>query len=220
MKNGLKLILIVLGILIGVIVLDTLQAKIFDNSPLIKIRKDFNDSYGQYIDKGIFVNYYHCNNEKVTTWKKTKFACSIEKTNNDEENKINWDEITNGRVDEELLLNNIDEDILKDIAQNLQEMIKEEQKEERENPSIVINEGWVRIFNKDQYKNVVQIGNLAIKPLFYILYKSDNNGLYEYACAKALEDITGIGNELNDDGTKRWTTAKEYLEIFIEEVEL
>ena len=219
MKKRIKITVIVLGVLVSVIALDTLQAKVFDNSPLLKIRDNLDGGTLDYIDKGIFVNHYHCNNnEKVTTWKKTKFACSMKELNNDEENKINWNEIINGNVDEELLLNNIDEDILKDIAKNLQEMIEEEQKEERENPNIVINEGWVRVFNKDQYKSVLQMGNVAIKPLFYILYKSENNGLYEYVCAKALEDITGIGNEVNDDGTKRWTTAKEYLEIFIEEV--
>ena len=219
MKKKIKIILIVLGILISVIALDTLQAKFFNNSPLLKIRDNLDRDTIDYIDKGIFVNHYRCNNnEKVTTWKKTKFTCSIKELNNNEENKITWDEITNGSVDEDLLLNNIDEDILKNIAKNLQEMIEEEQKEERENPSIVINEGWVRIFNKEQYKRVVQMGNVAIKPLFYILYKSDDNGLYEYICAEALENITGIGKKINDDGTKRWTTAKEYLEIFIEEV--
>ncbi len=218
MKKGLKITLIVLVILICMIALDTLQAKIFDNSPLIKIRDNLDGGVLDYIDKGIFVNHYHCNNnEKVTTWKDTKFACSMKESNN-KENKINWDEITNDSIDEELLLGNIDEDILKDIAKDLQEMIEEEKKEEQDNPSIVISEGWVRIFNKDQYRNVIQKGNLAIKPLFYILYKSENNGLYEYVCAKALEDITGIGSELNADGTKRWSTAKEYLEIFIKEV--
>ncbi len=81
MKKGLKIPLIVLGILIGIIVLDTLQAKIFDNSPLFKIRDNLDDGSTDYVDKGIFVNHYHCsNNEKVTTWKRTKFTCSIEES--------------------------------------------------------------------------------------------------------------------------------------------
>ena len=33
MKKSLKITLIVLGVLVGIILLDTLQAKIFDNSP-------------------------------------------------------------------------------------------------------------------------------------------------------------------------------------------
>ena len=62
---------------VGIIVVDTLQAKIFNNSPLLKIKDNLDGGTIDYIDKGIFVNHYHCNNEKVTTWKKTKFACSI-----------------------------------------------------------------------------------------------------------------------------------------------
>ena len=78
MKKGLKITLIVLGVLVGIIVLDTLQAKVFDNSPLLKIRDNLDGGTLDYIDKGIFVNHYHCNNnEDVTTWKRTKFACSV-----------------------------------------------------------------------------------------------------------------------------------------------
>lgn len=135
-----------------------------------------------------------------------------------ETNEIKWNEITNNGVDEEKLLQNVDEEILKEVAKSLQELITEETEEEKENPNILITEGWTRIFKKDKYKKIVNIGNSAVKPLFYILYKSNDNGLYEYACAIALEDITGIGNELNKDGTKKWTTAKEYLEIFIKEI--
>ncbi len=87
MKKSLKITLIVLGILVGIITLDTLQAKIFDNSPLIKIRKECKDGYVQYVDKGLLVNHYHCkNNENVTTWKKTKFACSIYEVNYERDN--------------------------------------------------------------------------------------------------------------------------------------
>ena len=77
MKKGLKITLIVLVVTLGVVVLDTLQAKIFNNSPLLKIRENLDGGSLDYIDKGLFVNHYHCNNnEKVTTWKGTKFACS------------------------------------------------------------------------------------------------------------------------------------------------
>ena len=85
MKKSLKITLIVLGILIGIVALDTLQAKIFNNSPLLKIRDNLDGGSLDYVDKGLFVNYYHCNNsEKVTTWKKTKFACSVKEESNEE----------------------------------------------------------------------------------------------------------------------------------------
>ncbi len=81
MKKSLKITLIVLGVLSSGIALDTIQAKIFDNSPLLRVRENFNDNSTYYIDKGIFVNHYHCNNnEKVTTWKGTKFACSVKES--------------------------------------------------------------------------------------------------------------------------------------------
>ena len=81
MKKGLKIALIVL---IGIIAFDTLQAKIFNNSPLLKIRNNLDSESINYIDKGIFVNHYHCSNkEKVTTWKGIKFACP-EEENSDE----------------------------------------------------------------------------------------------------------------------------------------
>ena len=77
MKKSLKITLIVIGVLVGIIAIDTLQAKIFDNSPLLKIRDNLDGGTIDYIDKGIFVNHYHCNNnENVTTWKGTKFTCS------------------------------------------------------------------------------------------------------------------------------------------------
>ena len=90
MKKGLKITLIVIGVLVGIITLDTLQAKIFDNSPLLKIRDNLDGGTLDYIDKGIFVNHYHCtNNEKVTTWKGTKFSCAVKEISlNDINDKI------------------------------------------------------------------------------------------------------------------------------------
>ena len=85
MKKSLKITLIVLGVLVGIVALDTLQAKIFDNSPLLKIRDNLDGGTTDYIDKGIFVNHYHCNNnENVTIWIGTKFACSVKESNTKE----------------------------------------------------------------------------------------------------------------------------------------
>ena len=85
MKKGFKITLIVLGVLVGIVVLDTLQAKIFDNSPLLKIRDNLDGGSIDYIDKGLLVNHYRCNNnEKATTWKGTKFACPVKEINTEE----------------------------------------------------------------------------------------------------------------------------------------
>lgn len=140
------------------------------------------------------------------------------KTINITENGNKWDEITQNGVDEELLFKNIDIDVLERVAANLQSAMDEELKEEQENPEILITEGWTRIFNKEQYKEVISIGKPAMKPLYWILYKSENNGEYEYICAKALQEISGIGAGISEDGTKEWVNGKEYLELFTKEI--
>ena len=76
MKKSLKITLIVLGILIGIIAIDTIQAIVFNNSPILKIRERINRcNEKDYIDKGIIVNHYHCNNESL--FKSTKYNCIV-----------------------------------------------------------------------------------------------------------------------------------------------
>ena len=82
MKKVLKITLIVLGVFIGIIVIDTLQAKFINSSPILKIRENIDDK--QYIDKGLLVNHYHCYNEDITVFKNTKYFCDVSK---DDENQ-------------------------------------------------------------------------------------------------------------------------------------
>ncbi len=147
----------------------------------------------------------------------TVTACSNGHTSS-VETEIDWSEITANGVNEKLLYENLDIDILEKVANSLQNALKEELKEERENPEIIVTEGWTRIFGKKQYKEVVEMGKPAMKPLYWILYKSQNNGQYEYLCAAALCEISGIGGETTEIGTMKWSTAKEYLDLFTETV--
>lgn len=66
MKKGLKITLIVVGVLVGIILLDTMQALIFNNNPVIGIETKCLKK------EGILVNTYHCGNEKNIT--RFKFA--------------------------------------------------------------------------------------------------------------------------------------------------
>lgn len=80
MKKCLKIILILIVILIGLILLDTLQAIIFNNSPVIS-KKEYYD-YDNWIAKGIILNSYHCideNNNLTMKYKlkNTKYMCPI-----------------------------------------------------------------------------------------------------------------------------------------------
>ena len=87
----------------------------------------------------------------------------------------------------------------------------------RENPELVVQEGWVRIFEKEGYRQVVEMGEKAAKPLYWILYKSKNAGLYEYLCSHALYEIMEL-NMQQANGEFTWSNAKEFLEQFNQEM--
>ena len=75
MKKGLRFLLIVLGVLIGIIGLDTLQAKVFDNRPLIKITENYGDGNILKRDKGILVYTYVLENgERKTVYRWSKYS--------------------------------------------------------------------------------------------------------------------------------------------------
>ena len=79
MKKSIKITLIVLGVLIGIIILDTLQARIFDNSPFIKITENYNGGSVLKKNKGIFVyTYVFKNGEKVTVYRWEKYSPPID----------------------------------------------------------------------------------------------------------------------------------------------
>ncbi len=135
----------------------------------------------------------------------------------EESSSLDWPEITDEGVDEALFLEHLDIEMLEAVAFELQTLVDEEMEAERENPEIVITEGWVRVFDSDRYKKVLGMGEAAMKPLYWIIYKSPEAGMYEYICAAALAELSGYPLE-NDDGTQTWTNSKEFLERFDEMV--
>ena len=132
--------------------------------------------------------------------------------NNDklDDKDITWKEITVNGVNEKLLIKNVDNDILAEVSTELQALVDEAYEEERENPEILITEGWARVFNYDRFKKVIDIGKPAMKPLYLIIYKSPNRGEYEYLCAYALYKISGYDFE--------WATTDEFMMKFNEYV--
>lgn len=127
-----------------------------------------------------------------------------------ESGKIEWNEISKDGVDEKLFLENLDTEILENIATEFQTLVEEETKEEQANPEIVIEEGWTRVFKSERYKKVLDIGSSAMKPLYWIVYKSPNAGMYEYICATALYELSEYDFE--------WANSKEFLEKFNEKI--
>ncbi len=80
MKKCIKMVLIVVVILVGLVFLDTLCAKILNNSPIIS-KKEYYD-YDNLVTKGVLINTYHCidqNNNLTMEYKlkNTKYMCPI-----------------------------------------------------------------------------------------------------------------------------------------------
>ena len=87
MKKILKTILITIIIILTVILLDTIQARIFKHSPIISYRQSLQDK-DSYVDRGILIDTYYCTKEKDivdVSWKfkGTKFTCPIDNVIND-----------------------------------------------------------------------------------------------------------------------------------------
>ena len=71
MKKELKIFLIVVIVLFGIILLDTVQALVFNNNPIIGIQTKCRSK------QGLLVTTYHCGNGKnITKWKSS--SCNIE----------------------------------------------------------------------------------------------------------------------------------------------
>ena len=73
-----KTLITTLCSIIGLIFLDFIIALSFNNSPIIKIRDNYNGGDTVYKDKGIFTNTYKCSNGKTKTVLKTnKYVCPM-----------------------------------------------------------------------------------------------------------------------------------------------
>ena len=79
MKKIIIKIFIAVGIIIGIILLDSIQALIFDNSPIFKIRDYYNGGTLQYKDKGFLIDTYcGVNGKKDTVIKGFSYSLSYD----------------------------------------------------------------------------------------------------------------------------------------------
>lgn len=137
-------------------------------------------------------------------------------TVNNEKNKenIEWNEITEDGVNEKLLVQNVNIKDLEKIATLLQSLSEEIAQKEKEDINFYLSAGWYKYtLDSQQFNEVISMGNKAIKPLYLIIYKSPNQGSYEYICTMALSKLVDF-----DDITDSWSTSKEFLEKFNKKV--
>lgn len=74
-----KIIFIVIGLLIGIVLLDTIQAKMFNNRPIFSIHKEQNSGTYLYVDEGLFVRHYNCTFDKEkTVFNFEKYICPLD----------------------------------------------------------------------------------------------------------------------------------------------
>lgn len=186
MKNMNKIIIIILLIIIiGIVVV----YKLTENS--VTNRKNFNFN----IDNISSIPVNTVNNDK------------------NKEN-IEWDEITEEGVNEELLFQNVNTKDLEKIAALVQSLSAEIAQKEKEDINFSLSAGWYKYtLDSQQFNEVINMGNDAIKPLYLIIYKSPNQGSYEYICAMALSKLVNF-----DDVTDSWSSSKEFIEKFNQKV--
>ena len=128
-----------------------------------------------------------------------------------------WAAITEDSVDEAVFLAALDTSLLETVAAELQTAVDEEAAAEQANPELVLTEGWTRIFQSTQYRNVLALGKEAMPALYWIVYKSEHNGLYEFVCANALYELSGYDFTIAD-GVRQWDNAKALLPLFNEKI--
>lgn len=79
MKKSIKIILIILPLIVFFIFIDTIQAIVLKNSPLISLKENLGEK--NYIKKGLLVNVYYCNEDDTITtsthFKTEKFTCPL-----------------------------------------------------------------------------------------------------------------------------------------------
>lgn len=137
-------------------------------------------------------------------------------TKNDRQEEIEWNEISNNGVDEELLFKNVNTENLEKVASLLQALSSEIAEKEKEDYEFYFLAKWYDYtLNSKQYNEVINMGNDAVKPLYLIIYKSPNQGSYEYICSMALEELSGFEF---DKETETWATSKQFLELFNKKV--
>lgn len=94
-----------------------------------------------------------------------------------------WEEITSDGVNEKLLIKNINKGNLEYVAKILQELTKLIEDKGDKDKKYWLTTNWHSdVIDSKQYKKVISMGTEAMKPLYLIIYKSHDHGLYALWC--------------------------------------
>lgn len=79
MKKVFKILLIVIVFILAFFTIDIIQARVFDNSPLIKITKNMDGGNLDQLDVGVFTKTYYClDGTQKTIFKWEEYTCPEE----------------------------------------------------------------------------------------------------------------------------------------------
>lgn len=120
-----------------------------------------------------------------------------------EPQEMTWNPIIGNETDEETFMKHLDTDMLISVSEKIQSLLTDE---------TTTGEDWLSLFNSEQYHYVIDLGVKAVKPMYYILYKSEQAGLYEYIISSAINDI--IGYDFSNIEGQRWANAYEFRERY------
>ncbi len=113
MKKIVKFIGILIIIAVVVILVDTIQAKVFDNSPILKVTENNDGGSLDRIDKGILVDtYVFTDGEKHTVFKWEDYTYTANEDNENEDTPFTDDELSTMALD--YFLNNTEDPLERD----------------------------------------------------------------------------------------------------------
>ena len=136
----------------------------------------------------------------------------------DSESSLTWEGLSRDGIDETVFWKTVNEENLKTVALEFQDLTDFIGEKSRKNPEYARTAEWFNdVKNSDEYARVLAMGDGAVKPLYWIIYKSEQQGLYEYICAMALDELTGYDYSTVNEGNG-WSTSKELLELLNDKI--
>ena len=194
MKSIFKKLMIIIGVLIGLIILDTIQALVFNNNPLIGTETKCR------MKQGIFVNTYHCGEGKnITRLKKNNVCyydsvCGIEEENNTIEINSTSEEINSVKViinGKEYIINLEDNETAKTFAKLLPKEFNMNELNGNEK-YVYMDESLPTNESNPKHINVGDV-MLYGKDCLVIFYKSFDTS-YSYTKIGHIDNLEDLGN--------------------------